>query len=66
VCAWTCESAQAGEGEGVSVGRGIQNSVRQRINANRQRIEEARLRDEREREAIKLLNQKRTGEQRND
>jgi hypothetical protein len=48
------------------VRRGIQNSVRQRINANRQRIEDARLRDEREREAIKLLNQKRTGEQRND
>jgi len=36
--------------------------VYRRIAGNRQRIEEARQREEREREAIKLLNQKRTGE----
>jgi hypothetical protein len=40
--------------------------VLKRIAANRQRLDEVRERDEREREAIKLLNQKRTGEQRND
>jgi hypothetical protein len=46
-------------------GRLQQNNVRQRVNANRQRLEDARLREEKEREIIRLLNQKRTGEQRN-
>jgi len=46
--------------------RGIRRSVLQRVNANRTRIVEAREREEREREVIKLLNQKRTGEKRND
>jgi hypothetical protein len=41
--------------------RGIKTSVLNRVAANRQRIEEARQHEEREREAIKALNQKRTG-----
>jgi hypothetical protein len=48
------------------VRRNIQNNILQRIAANRQKAAEAEQREEREREAIKLLNQKRTGEQRND
>jgi hypothetical protein len=46
--------------------RGVRKNVLNRVAVNRQRIEEAQQRDEREREAIKMLNQKRTGEQRND
>jgi hypothetical protein len=46
--------------------RGVRKNVLNRVQTNRQRIEEAREREEREREAVKLLNQKRTGEQRND
>jgi len=46
--------------------KGIRTNVLQRVNANRARIVEAREREEREREAIRLLNQKRTGEKRND
>ncbi len=42
--------------------RSVKGNVYRRIAGNRQRIEEARQREEREREAIKLLNQKRTGE----
>ncbi len=43
--------------------RGIKANVHRRVTANKQRIEEAREREEREREALRLLNQKRTGEQ---
>ncbi len=45
--------------------RGIRTNVLKRVVANRQRIEEAREREEREAAAIRALNQKRTGEQRN-
>jgi hypothetical protein len=38
--------------------RSIQNSVRQRVAANRQRVQKAREREEREAEVIRLLNQK--------
>jgi hypothetical protein len=38
--------------------RGIRTNVRQRVAANRQRLEEAREREERDREALRLLNQK--------
>jgi len=48
------------------VRRGIKTNVVRRIAANRQRVDEAQQREEREAAAIKLLNQKRTGEQRND
>jgi hypothetical protein len=40
------------------VRRSIQNNVRQRVAANRARIVEAREREEREAEMIRLLNQK--------
>jgi len=38
------------------MGRGIKRNVLQRVNANRQRLEQAQQREEREREAIRLLN----------
>jgi hypothetical protein len=37
--------------------RGIKTNVLNRVNANRQRLEQAQQREERERETIKLLNQ---------
>jgi hypothetical protein len=40
--------------------RSIKNSVEQRITANQQRVEEAREREEREREALRELNRKST------
>ena len=44
--------------KGVSVRRGIRMNVLKRVAANRQRIEDARQRDEREREVLRLLNQR--------
>jgi hypothetical protein len=41
--------------KGVPVRRGIKANVLKRIAANQRRFEEARLRDEREREAIRAL-----------
>jgi hypothetical protein len=38
--------------------KNIRSNVLQRVTANRQRIEEAQQREEREREALRLLNQK--------
>jgi hypothetical protein len=50
--------------EGVSVAqRGIKTNVLKRVAANRQRIEEAHRREEREREALRQLNQQPKKEQ---
>jgi len=45
------------------LGRGIKNSVLKRIAANRQRLEQAQQREEREREVLRLLNQQPKKEQ---
>jgi hypothetical protein len=46
--------------------RGIRSNVLKRIAGNQQRVEEAQQREEREREKIKLLNQREPESKKND